>query len=393
MAPSDTLAPRIDERSGFRCEALLRVEPSIVAAGGTFKIVCEARCTGEALHVYNGFLSERFKLPAQIVITSADGQICHEILRPPDGPISKSDERCWVLVQNDQTIGRELWLRIGDETAHPTGSPIPRTIKLAPGHYTVQAIYNYWLVADWQNRPGRTGTQQLNDIGDEPQPWWWAKAMNMQEPMAVSEPVKLVVNGDLPRAIERPAQSAMKLRLELDAPKIIETAYRTEAETRTRITNHSDETLYVYDPFLDPRLSFQKAVELAVLKDDGESGPKYLGNYLGTESGHTRTLRKTDWVRFSPGGTVSTLIRFWPRNIPLNQHLGGEVAPGKYLLELRGHEALLSPPGALIDTDDVGKIATDQGYAAWRRGFPGPIIVRSNRIELEIPSRTGECSE
>src|ERR1051326_4783880 len=76
--------------ASFKCESLLRVEPGSVPRGGVFRIECGVRCTGGFSDVYNGCLSERLRLPAQIVISSADGSFRENILT--SSRLDESDE-------------------------------------------------------------------------------------------------------------------------------------------------------------------------------------------------------------------------------------------------------------------------------------------------------------
>src|SRR5436190_22343239 len=66
--PAGTLAPKTHDDASFKCEAILRVEPRNVPLGGILLIECGVRCTSGFSNVYNGCLSERLRLPAQIVI-------------------------------------------------------------------------------------------------------------------------------------------------------------------------------------------------------------------------------------------------------------------------------------------------------------------------------------
>jgi hypothetical protein len=388
-ASAVTLAPKIDDTSPFRCEALLRIEPASVAVGGTFKIACEVRGRGEQVHIYNGLLSERLKLPAQIVINSADGKLQHHLLQPAEGALEKSGAGCWVFLRSGRTIGRELTIKIAKPTSFRATLSRVRAIDLPPGDYYVQAIYNYWLVASWPNEPGSSGPRTIDGMGDDPRAWKWRKNMNMDAPMAISEPLKLVVTADAAPAANDPPSIDCPLRLELHPPVKRDTDDGLQTEVRIRFTNQSDKIIDVFNPLLDSRLFVvPNAVELALLN----AAEKHIGNYTDVEVGSNRSPRRSDWVRFPPGGTISSNFRYRPDYVPLSEFARPDGLPaGKYLLELRGHEALVSPPPDIINhTDDATQIARHATYLDWRRSFPGPVICRSNRVELEILPRTGD---
>src|SRR4029453_5857271 len=123
----------------------------------------------EAWRPYNPFLSDRFKLPAQVVITSADGKTRYELLQTAEGPGKKSDFRCWPAL-GGRTIGRELIIEVAKANARPQVDARKRSIELPPGHYSVQAIYNHWLIAHWINAPNSAEPRPADGTADEPRP-------------------------------------------------------------------------------------------------------------------------------------------------------------------------------------------------------------------------------
>src|SRR5688572_11423861 len=83
--PSGTLRAKAVDRGDCQGKVRVSVEPSIVKRGAAFQLHCEFECTGGAAYVFNGCLCERRKLPAQIVISSADGKLRHLVLPAADG--------------------------------------------------------------------------------------------------------------------------------------------------------------------------------------------------------------------------------------------------------------------------------------------------------------------
>jgi hypothetical protein len=382
--PPVLLEPKVDAKSAFRCRALLDVEPSTVAVGGTVRVTCEARGDGRPMNLFNPFLSESHRLSAQVILVSADGNSRHELLRSLSTQ-EKCASRDWVYVRSGQSIGRELTLHIVGPDSGDSGIKGARELKLAAGEYYLQAIYRYWLVASWPNDPSRANSS-AEEFGNEPRPW--EHGMNMDNVLAISDPVKLIVtDGDGTRPVPAPgSESPVALQLRPPTRPLVVKESRAEAEIR--LVNRSDSAKSFFNPLLDPWLSSLKPVDLAVYTLDGV----YLGNYIEEEQGHSRPVRRSDWVHFAPGGSVTVRFTFNPRHIPLAD-VGprGELPPGKYVLQLRAHQALVSPmPAVFESTRDSAHISRDFAYRMWKHSFPGPEICRSNRVELEILPRTGD---
>jgi len=385
---SALLQPKNDVRSIFNCEAVLKVEPTTVAIGGEFRIVCEVIGHREPNDLFNGFLSERFKLPAQILITSTDGDLRREVLHCPEGASEKVGLHCWQYVRRGRTIGRELIVKVGKVTSAIQIDSRLRAIDLPPGEYHVQVIYNHWLVAKWLNRPSYAGRRPTDGTENEPRPLEWA-ADKMNEPLAISKPVKIVVTSEVVRKNDVEQPSGKSLQLDLGRPEVKETPEGPRAILRMRMTNRANETITVFNPFLDTRFFFEaKVMDLAILRPTDQ----LVGNYMDEFAGSSGRPTIRDWATVPPGGTVSSEFAFAPEHVPQTDFSSRRKLPaGKYLLEMHGRAALLQPPPLIFaETNDASAIATDPGYQEWRRAFPGPEICRSNRVELEILPRTGD---
>ena len=150
------------------------------------------------------------------------------------------------------------------------------------------------------------------------------------------------------------------------------------------------------------REAFSRGTMLVLLDDLGEPGDDVLYQSVGS----SHAPRGANWVTIPPGGIVSTTIKSWAR--------GNKRVPGKYALELRIYENVLSgrpwdmrrvKRDRLIiqgQSDAQHVIAEGQSmeddeergqrmsYYTWVRTFPGPEVVRSQRFPLEILPRTGD---
>jgi hypothetical protein len=334
-------------------------------------------------------LSERFKLPARLFITSADGTVRHELLRAVEGMRDRSDARCW-LPGGSHTIGRELTIKITKPVDRDVLDSRVRTIELSPGEYYIQVIYSYWLVGHWLGAPSSGEPRQIDGTADEPRVKVGFSEAEMDEPMAISTPVKLVVTRGEASAQPIVSKTECPLRLELQSPTTRQTKLGLCVDVPFRVTNQSDGTVSVFNPLLDLRLfTERKALDLAVVASDG----LHLGNYTDLHSLHaSRTPRSSDWMRFIPGATVGSKFAILrPDDVPHLNFARRRIPPGKYALELRGHEALIAqPPAIVFESNDSAVISANSIFRDWVRAFPGPEICRSNRVEFEILPRTGD---
>jgi hypothetical protein len=165
--------------------SVVRLRPSTISSGQVLTIECSFRCTGGAGDVWNGFLSEDALLPAQIVITSADGSFRQELLERRKPSRAGREPTRWLLLRSTDTIGRELRVLVNGTPDDPTSEhERSRSITLKSGEYFVQAIYNHWLIAPRQLGEGRDGP---------PRAWENWSPEQMAAPVAISEPVKLIV--------------------------------------------------------------------------------------------------------------------------------------------------------------------------------------------------------
>jgi hypothetical protein len=383
---SSTVEPRKMSNSTFGGEAVVRVEPTSVAVGGTFRLECELRCIGHSDYVHNGFLSEHLELPAQIVITSADGRVRREILHRNKDVDTREESTPWLRLWGGRAIGRELTVNIAKSGNVAAGaSRRARSVDLQPGEYYVQAIYNHWLVANWPNDPLGGAGPNYDGTGDQPRPTPGYFEAQMAKPDIVSEPVKLVVTAEglEGKADEDGAECPLHLELR---PASMSLKQGRQTDVEIRMVNRSDRTIEVYNPLLisliDPR-----AVVLAQLTADGA----YLGDLLMRIDGSWSGPGRSTWVKMPPGGIVSSKATFSagaraPQFEPV-------LPPGKYLIELRARAPLLSGPPVAVAASKSKNGAADLNHPSWSewlRSFSGPEICHSKRIEFELLPRTGD---
>jgi hypothetical protein len=197
-------------------------------------------------------------------------------------------------------------------------------------------------------------------------------------------------------------------------PAKITAVFGRPTEVEIRMTNASDQTLEVYDPSLNGLLWGRRAVVLEVLDSEGND----LGNLLLRNfGGSAMSPGKRDWVSLEPGKIASGQFRFLAGKVPnVEGGVADDLPPGKYFLELRVHrhvisgrpdlsgiEAMLRKAGARAAANGGFKVPPDLleaepeknpkpriSYEEWERTLPGPEILRSKRIELEILPRTGD---
>jgi hypothetical protein len=390
----------------------LRVKPATVPRGGTFCVQCEVRFWNHQGEVYNPFLREEYKLPAKIVIVSADGKLHQELLYSPEAIHQKSDAQTWVSPLGFRSIGREFLVRIGSE-AEPKlkNTTAMRAVDLPPGEYYVQAIYNNWLNAFWANAPGYSGPRPADGTADEPGVWKkhlkgeYSQA-KMDEPIGISNPMKLTVTADYARPQKKERDPDCPIRVELfrDGPK---PTVGRETTISFTLVNQSSRTIEVFAPYFNGLGPFSHAIELVLLTPDGND----IGDLWKLRGGSTTGPLPSHWLTIPSGGITSSDFTFPAGLVPNTRYVvNNELPSGKYLLELRIHEHVISrrPSGierairasmsprsrARLDEiapefgkDDVpGRTAIEE----WQRTFPGPEICRSNRVELEILPRTGD---
>jgi hypothetical protein len=386
--PPGVLEQKKVQTASLRCEARLSVKPPVARAGESVTIRCEIECDGTR-ELYNPFLSERFKLPAQIVIVSVDGKVRRDLLRPPEPNQQKSDDRIWVGTSGGGTRGRELEVRItkpgdnGEKSGRST-----RPISLAPGEYYVQAIYNHWLTATWPNRPSRSGERSWD--GDEPRAPPPRRLEEMDNAYVVSDAVKFVVLEGVSQAAEnqeRPGSYALRLEAHPERPKAVA---GSQIKVEIRMTNRSSDAVDVFNPTLNPFLRMRQAVSLEI----SDSGGNAIGDLLTPGRGSTQDPIRQDWFLLSPGGTVSIERTFRLGSVPGTRfRMGNWLPPGKYYLQLNGRPPLISGLPEPINDRDFNSSAASWGRGLsteWVRSFQDPAICHSRRVELEILPRTGD---
>jgi hypothetical protein len=218
--------------------------------------------------------------------------------------------------------------------------------------------------------------------------------------------------GPLTMAEEAAKDRRAALDVELKPAKIT-AVFGRPTDVEIRMTNASDMPLEVYDPAVNALLWGQRAVVLEILDADGND----LGNLLPRYGVSASTPYKTDWVSLEPGKTASGEIPFLAGKIPdVEGGVEHDLPPGKYFLELRVHGHVLSGrpdlsrkeaglrraaaraaanggfkvPPDLLESEPEKDPKPRISYEEWERTLPGPEILRSKRIELEILPRTGE---
>jgi hypothetical protein len=380
-------SPKDVDWGGIRGSAQVALDPPVVSHNGRVRLRCEMRCTSGGKDLFNPFLFEQAShIPVQIVVTSEDGQSRRELLRPAERTSTSCPTTLWQLLSSFKSAGREYDLRIG-RAPTPNAAPTGLTfyVDLPPGVYFVQAIYNHWLIAPWPGEDPRiTGLVQLGRHTDNPQTF----REDMDSALMVSEAVRLVVKPEIEPQIPDGDADPCPLRpeLRLDAARVV---FGRRTDVEIRFTNQSTKHLQTYDLYLNGLLRKQ-AVALVLLAPDGTR----IGDLLARGPGPRSMIqaRDADWICLPPGGTIAQKFGFVAgRVIPDGDYLAADLRPGKYFLELRVHDRVLSsPPKNLPDAPVIENLDRWPEFAAWQGGFPGPEICRSNRVELEILPRTGD---
>jgi hypothetical protein len=373
--PAGALSAKENTGWPFSGEAVVRVEPATVAQGDIVSVVCEVVRTGGAGPVYNPFLLENYKLPAQIVVTSADGRVRHELLSA--GERDLDTETAWR--NSGLILGRRLTVSVDDpDNTRTEGAGRGKVIRLSPGDYYVQAIYSHWYASVWPDTlQPKAGEPPIANV-HEPRAFRGWSEQDMDRPLLISKPVKfVVVTRAAAEARVEPEADACPLHVEL-RPSSTRIIVGRKAEIEIRFVNQSDETLDVFDPTFSGFISgwSRGASVLAILDRDGN----YIGDLLHRPSGSSDAPRKRNWVSLPPGGIIASKYRFTAGIVLGTQHwhLGNLLSPDKYFLELRVHERVLSSPWDGPNIRD------------WNRDFPGAEICRSQRVELELLPRTGD---
>jgi hypothetical protein len=385
--PPLILEPRSVDAPSLRCDARVSASPKEVGKGGVLRIRCEIYCA-TTTNLYNPFLREDFRLPARVIIASADGRTGHELLQPADGARKPSDDTAWVSIRGGSTLGREFAIRVGPAHSGVNDRQYLAQLDLAPGEYFVQAIYSHWLVPFWPNSQFTLGPRVPG--GDEPQPQavpGAGRAMN--DPYIVSEPIKFVVIADDSKETAEPVlDDAPPVRLDVvpDRQKI---RVGEQLGVELRITNVSQKVISIYNPTLNGFLSPYKAVALEFTNEKGV----LIGDLLAPGRGSAQLPRRRDWYAMPPGATVSSRRTRTVGSVPGTQFNARNPLPaGRYFLEFNAREALFSGlPEALRDPDaDPSESVRKLFSSGWREQLRRPVVCRSNRVELEILPRTGD---
>jgi len=381
------LEPTIREKTPFAYEAFVHVLTPVVAPGGILIIRCEARGNADASHLYNPFLSERYRLPARVVITSRNGNMHYNVLRNLGTRTEKTDSCCWATL-GGCFVGRELRIRVAKPDAADRPDPRTLTANLPPGEYYVQAVYNHWLIAHWPNAPESVESVALNQSADAPLPHAGWSPSQMEQSLAISAPGKFVVSG-APTIHSEPAPATeLGMRIELGQPRLHRESPDPGVQTcevAVRFTNEADGSQWVFNPRLDDRLFWNKhAADLAVYTHDDA----YIANALNSRFGRNKTPTRIDWIRVPPGGTFSSMCRFSTGHLISDGAAGPELRlpSGRFALKLSARQSMFAfPPTVVEQTSDIAKLHADPAYRLWLGKFPGPIVNTSNRVEFDLP--------
>jgi hypothetical protein len=150
------------------------------------------------------------------------------------------------------------------------------------------------------------------------------------------------------------------------------------ADIEVRLTNRSEKAIEVYNPSLNGLLMWKQGYSFAVLRSDGT----FIGDLLYSESGSSRTPSEEDWIRLRAGSATSSRFAFKTGYVPGTQYAENRLPAGKYYLELRAHTPALS--GVPRFVRESRESINHPTYSEWIRNFPGHIICRSNRVDLDI---------
>jgi hypothetical protein len=346
-------------------------------------------------------------LPARITITSADGKIRQELLNSRD-IATEAVPAQWLSPGSASMIGRELDVQIGaGDKAEADVPPNYKTVELPPGEYQVRATYNYWIAPlRWADiLPVSARPTNVDPNAAQPYKGW--SAQQMDRVWFQSEPTRLVVidaGGEPPRAIGGDAPQAgsrgLDVTLRADTNRL---KFGQNVDVEVSLVNRAQGDIEVFNALLSPSLGkFSRGTVMALLDVSGEPVDDVLYQSVGSSYAPT----SANWATIPPGGIASTTIKFWAR--------GNKRSPGEYALELRIHENVLTGrPWDLwqverdrliaqgqIDTQNAnpGRQPTPDveargqriSYDAWERTFPGPEVIRSKRLPLEILPRTGD---
>ena len=377
----------------FSCEVRLGIDRPAVAQGERFTLTCQLTCTAGSFKAFNGFLEEEFPLPCQIVVISADGKLRREVLNrrtPPHGsqPLAEG-----VLIGEGTSIGRVLTILCAGSQGHPAA----HALDLPAGQYVVQAVYTHWLLA----KPGKSG--------GELQPPAGLSAGDMDGPLVVSAPVRFEIT-ERPAAERRPddAAAAETAPVEIQmAPTAVRCQTGKRFEIELQMVNRAERMLEVFAPAGWFCAGRQRTAQAVIARGDVIVGDLLIR----PESPSTRTLRRDDWMRIPPGGSFWKKREFVAGRVLALGHGTLELRPGPYTIELRlsGHSFGGRPDLSPVD-DAVRKAfakvlgvdpasvkiegATDEAFGRmpfeeWQRTFPGPELLRSNRIALEVLPLSG----
>lgn len=381
-ASAHLATPKQYEGPSFSCQAITRMDRRTIALGSTLTIACELRCTGGVVQILNGVLDDRIRLPAEIVIVSADGRICHKLLSDQEVRKRKCDAWDWVSLGGDQAVGREFVFQIGRSTR--TDMPRGQMLDLPPGEYYAQSRYNYWAIAPPKRQ--LVGQRRRGDASsEEPQAIPPYSDAQMDLPLAISECVKFVVNADATIAADAGRDGALVGELTLVQNRI---KLGRQAQLEVKFVNRSKQSVELYNPQLSGLLSSQRAAFIDCIAADGT----LIGDLLVEQSGSSRPPSRADWARLPPGGFFTSRVVFRAGSVPGTEFDGArELTPGRYSLQLRLNDAISAGcPQAIKGSADGITASGLPGYSDWVRSFPGKEVWRSDPVEIEFQPRTGD---
>jgi hypothetical protein len=367
------------QQRDFTAIPKLSIEPARVNGNGYIAIQCELDCTKGSEIVYNACLDPRFKAPAYILIASVDGKfstvLLNEAASNPKGEEQQAKPLLWTWLRESSSIGRELKLHISSDPKAAQAGEL--SVYLPPGDYHVQLVYRRWLVAFWRGHPGRAGVQVDDGDVDAPRPYPGLTEGDMDQPIGISKPVRLTVTDGQPQAQRSQPKSEFSVELR---PEHIRGARGEQREIEVRLSNRSKTDIEVYNPFLHPLLWTKRAIRLNVM----DNNRRIIGDVLYRWQGSSIAPSELDWVHLPPGAFATRTVPFNISQLPGASPV--DLAPGRYFIEAEGLASLVvgRPSLAGQRASRGGGDAGRMSFAEWTEFFPGPVVFKSNQVQLDI---------
>jgi hypothetical protein len=347
-------------------------------------------CDGGYAHVYDPFFILGDPKRAQLRVFDTQGKYVGNALRAAE--CDDLGRGRWVYIQVQHVTGRRLTIEAGERTFLTPSSPPAkpedaRIDQLGVGKYLLQFVMKGRYI-DFRE-----------ETDDEPRP---RRGVDPDAEICYSNVLEVEV---LPRtrrqfegAIARsgPPGEGLPDNSPHKAPFSAALAVENEAiksgqdiEYSITLVNETDRSA----PIMDLRRSFPMWAETTRLLALDSEG-KALGDLLANRKmmGNGSFIARTNWITIPPGGIYGVKDRVHARISPL----ASDLPPATYGMQMAFLDrfasehpyAKLPPPESLPDGE------RDQRYVErlrrWRADYPGKVLFRSNRVELEILPRTGD---